>query len=65
MKPKWKTVPILFIGIVGLAVFSVGTPRATSQEDQTQESTGRFTVNVETIVVNVLVTDRNGKPLQR
>ena len=63
MRPKWKTVPILFIGMLGLAVFSVGTPRATPQEDQTQESTGRFTVDVETIVVNVLVTDRNGKPL--
>ncbi len=63
MKPKWKTVPILFIGMVGLAVFCVGAPVATSQEDQTQESTGRFTVDVETIVVNVLVTDRNGKPL--
>ena len=63
MKLKWKTLPILFIGIVGLAVFSVGTPGATPQEDQDQESSGRFTVNVETIVVNVLVTDRNGKPL--
>jgi len=63
MKLKWKTLPIAFIGIVGLAVFSVGTPGATPQEDQDQESSGRFTVNVETIVVNVLVTDRNGKPL--
>jgi len=63
MKLKWKTLPILFMGIVGLAVFSVGTPGATPQEDQDQESSGRFTVNVETIVVNVLVTDRNGKPL--
>ncbi len=61
MKPDWKTVPILFIGMLGLAVFSAGTPQATPQEDQ--ESTGRFTVDVETIVVNVLVTDRNGKPL--
>ena len=63
MKLKWRTLPILVIGIVGLAVFSVGTPGATPQEDQDQESSGRFTVNVETIVVNVLVTDRNGKPL--
>ena len=63
MKPKWKTVPILFIGMLGLAVFSVGTPGATPQEDQDQESTGRFTVDVETIVLNVLVTDRTGKPL--
>lgn len=63
MKLKWRSFPILFVGIVGLAVFSVGTPRATPQEDQDQESSGRFTVNVETIVVNVLVTDRNGKPL--
>ena len=63
MKLKRKTIPILCIGIVGLAVFSVGTPGTNPQEDQDQESTGRFTVNVETIVVNVLVTDRNGKPL--
>ncbi len=63
MKPKWKTFSILFMGMLGLAVFSVGTPRATPQEDHDQESSGRFTVNVETIVVNVLVTDRNGTPL--
>ncbi len=63
MKPKWMTVPILCIGMLALAVFSVGTPRATPQEDGAQESTGRFAVDVETIVVNVLVTDRNGKPL--
>ena len=63
MKPKWNTVLILFLGVLGLAVFSIDTLRANSQEDQTQESNGRFTVDVETIVVNVLVTDRNGKPL--
>ena len=63
MKPKWKTVPALLIGMVGLPMFFVGAPLANSQEDQTQESTGLFTVDVETIVVNVLVTDRNGKPL--
>ena len=63
MKLKWRSFPILFVGIVALAVFSVGTPGVTPQEDQDQETSGRFTVNVETIVVNVLVTDRNGKPL--
>ena len=63
MKPQWKPLPIPFLAVLGLAVFSVGTPGATPQEDQDQESGGRFTVNVETIVVNVLVTDRNGKPL--
>jgi len=63
MKAQWKPLPTLFLGVLGLAVFSLGAPRATSQEDQAQESTGRFTVDVETIVVNVLVTDRNGKPL--
>ena len=63
MKAQWKPLPTLFLGVLGLAVFSLGAPRATSQEDQAQESTGWFTVDVETIVVNVLVTDRNGKPL--
>ena len=63
MRPKWQTVPILFLGMLCSTVFSVGTPRATPQEDEAQESTGRFTVDVETIVVNMLVTDRNGKPL--
>ncbi|MCK5353339.1 VWA domain-containing protein, partial [bacterium] len=63
MKPQWRPLPILFLGVLGLAVFSVGAPRATPQDDQSQESSGRFTVAVETIVVNVLVTDRNGKPL--
>jgi VWFA-related protein len=63
MKSKWKPLPILFLGALGLAVFSVGAPRATPQDDQPQESTGRIKVAVETIVVNVLVTDRNGKPL--
>jgi VWFA-related protein len=63
MKLQWKPLPIFCLGVLGLAVFSVGAPRATPQDDQPQESTGRFTVDVETIVVNVLVTDRNGKPL--
>jgi len=63
MKPQWRPLPILFLGVLGLTVLSVGAPRATPQDDQAQESSGRFTVAVETIVVNVLVTDRNGKPL--
>ena len=63
MTPKWKTVPIVFLGLLSSTVLSVGTLRAAPQEYGAQESTGRFTVEVETIVVNVLVTDRNGKPL--
>jgi Ca-activated chloride channel family protein len=63
MKPLCQPLPILFLGVLSLAIFSMGASRATPQEDQSQESTGRFTVDVETIVVNVLVTDRNGKPL--
>ena len=63
MRPLCKPLPILFLGVLSVVILSMGAPRATPQEDQDQESTGRFTVDVETIVVNVLVTDRNGKPL--
>lgn len=63
MKPLWKPLPILFLGVLSLVIFPMGASGAALQEDQDQESSGRFTVDVETIVVNVLVTDRNGKPL--
>ncbi len=49
----WGKNTILFFGLLSLAVFSLGAP----------QSSGRFSVDAETIVVNVLVTDRNGKPL--
>lgn len=63
MKSLWRPLPILFPAVLGLAILSMGASHATLQEDQAQESTGRFTVDVETIVVNILVTNRNGKPL--
>ncbi len=59
----WGKSTILFLGLLSFAVFSLGTPRATPQEGEVREASGRFVVDAETIVVNVLVTDRNGKPL--
>ena len=63
MKLYGRASVILLLGMLGLAGSSVSTPRTTPHAWPAQEPSERFQVDVETIVVNVLVTDRYGKPM--